>query len=63
MAWIARLVTFAGIVAIFLPAIAAVLTLVPGQGFPLALTRAPTFVIGGIVLFVVGTIMRVYTAY
>lgn len=58
-----QLVTLMGVIAILLPPAAVIMEFIPGVGFPLALTYAPTFVIGGILLFVIGTALRVYTTY
>ncbi len=63
MGMFGQIVTLCGVIAIVLPPIALVLELFPGVGFPVALVYAPTFVLGGIILFVVGTVLRVYTTY
>lgn len=62
MGWIGEAVTVGGVGCIVLPILAGISRLVGGPGLSIALTYAPTFVIGGILLFVIGTIIRLYTS-
>lgn len=54
------LATAGGVLAVVLPILAGISRLVGGPELAIALEYAPTFVLGGIVLFVVGTGLRVY---
>lgn len=61
MGWIGPAVTVAGVACILLPVIAGMSSVIGGPELPVAITYAPTFVIGGLLLFVSGTAMRAYT--
>lgn len=60
MRTIGILVTVAGLFAVGLPILAGVSALFGGPRITIALEYAPTFVLGGIVLFVIGTGLRVW---
>lgn len=57
---VGRLVTIAGVVLILLPIVAFGLSLL-GREFSTPLTFAPTFILGGIVVFVIGIAIQTLT--
>lgn len=60
MKTIGRALTGVGVLAILLPLLAGLFRIVGGPDVGVALEYAPSFVIGGLLLFVVGTALRVY---
>ena len=57
MEWIGRVLTVAGILCIILPIIGG-LAYLAGTELPYVVSYAPTFVLGGILLFVIGIALR-----
>lgn len=63
MATVSRMVTIGGIVLILLPIVGGIATVFGSDFLSLATDRAPTFMLLGIFLFVVGVGLREYSSW
>lgn len=61
MGLLGNAITAGGIICILLPIVAGISRLVSGPDLAVAIDYAPTFVLGGIFFFVLGTGIRIYT--
>lgn len=62
MRWLGYALSAAGIGLVLLPVLAGISSLLSGPALALPLTYAPTFVLAGILAFVVGVALRVYAS-